>query len=185
MDRDFIKKALLIPILTGIVIGVLFTVAFSDKINATMPFNEGAQLAVHEQLTLGDGEAAASVKEAQPNTAIGATINGKELVKDADYALLNTCVSVRTGSNEFDETGCRYLKTLNCFADDFTDTVTVVHDSGSRQSFAFVEDYSVDSEQEALAVAPPFSSSLVIYYQDREGAGLSTAYHVMIYEEVA
>lgn len=185
MDRDFIKKAVLIPVMSGIVIGILLTAAFSGRVNAMMPFNEGAQLALHEQLTLSDAADAESVCAAEKNAPIGATVNGKELVKDADYALLTTCISVASGSSEFQGTGCRYLQTLNCYADDFGEEVTVAHRDGAQQHFAYIEDYSVNNKLEALAVAPRSNSSLVIYYQERDAAGLSSAYHVMVYEEVA
>jgi len=185
MDRQLIKKAVLIPVITGIIIGALFTVVFKNVINGIMPFSEGAQLATHEVLALGDGEAADSVADAADNTRIGATVNGRELVKEADYALLGECISVKAGSNEFKGSGCRYLQTLNCFAADFSDELTVAHSDGTQQAFTLTEDYSVSSEEEALATAPRSNSSLVVYYQERGGAGLSTSYHVMIYEEVA
>lgn len=185
MDRDIIKKAVLIPVITGIVFGVLFTTVFSSRVNAMMPFNEGAQLASHEQLELPEAAEASSVCEAKKNERIGASVNGKELVKEADYALLSKCVSVEEGSNELQGSGCRYLKTLNCYADDFAELLTVDYADGTQQYFGYVEGYSVSSEQEALAVAPLGNSSVVIYYQERDGAGLSTAYHVSIYEEVA
>lgn len=185
MDRDFIKKAVLIPVITGLVIGVLFAVAFGTTVNGMMPFNEGAQLAVHGLLTVDEAPEAASVREAAKNSRLGITVNGRELVKDADYTLLKDCVSVRTGSNEFTGTGCRYLKTIYGVADKFTQTLTLSHSDGTKQHFVFADKYTVSNEQEALAVAPLFDSSIVVYYQNREGAGLSSDYYVMIYEEVA
>lgn len=185
MDRDFIKKAVLIPVIAGLVIGVLFTVVFNAKINGTMPFNRGAQLAQHGLLAVSETQEAASVREAEKNSRLGVTVNGRELVKDADYTLLKDCVSVQSGSNEFSEPGCRYLKTINGLSGEFTEMLTVAHSDGKQQYFRLAEEYAVSNEREALAVAPLYNSSIVVYYQNRDGAGLSSAYYVKIYEEVA
>lgn len=185
MDRDFIRKAVLIPVITGLVIGVLLTVVFSTRVNGVMPFSEGAQLAVHDRLTVDEESEAASVNEAPKNGRVGVTINGREVVKDADYSLLKECISVQSGSNEFSGTGCRYLKTISGLAGEYNRTLTVEHDDGTQQHFYLTEEFEVNNEQEALAIAPLANSSLVVYYQNRNGAGLSSDYYVIIYEEVA
>ncbi|MBQ9227236.1 MAG: hypothetical protein IJ168_00265 [Eubacterium sp.] len=185
MDFDFVKKVILLPVITGVLLSAVAVLCFSNAVNSVMPFNRDAQLANHEALALPQDSAADSIQNAADNEPIGATAEGMLMVKNADYTLMTDCISVDPSSSEWTASGCRYLKILNSRAADFGTELTVTLSDGTQKYFRFTEEYDVDNETQALAVAPFDGSSVVIYYQNTEGVGLSDNYHLMIYGEVA
>ena len=189
MDKKFFGRVILLPLLTGIVIALVFSAVMNTCIDSILPFNRGTVIAMHDgsgdALDMDEGETANwHLSELNDNALIG-TVGDLSLRYNADYSLMNETASVMPASAEWDKPGCLYLKILAKEALKFGDTVTVsVPFYGDRQ-FEFVEEYTVSGERAALSVAPAYPGSMVIYYRITNGIGLSSQYGVMIYREVA
>ena len=189
MDKKFITRVILLPLLTGLVLGGAFTVFMNSRIDEVLPFNKGAVIAMHDG-SADEAETNEDVadnwhfSELDKNTPVG-TVGDLSLRYDADYSLMDGTASVMPGSAEWGQPGCLYLKILAKEALYFGDNVTVSVPFYGERQFEYVKEYTVSGEQAALSAAPAYDGSMVIYYRITGGIGITSDYGVMVYREVA
>ena len=183
MRRDLVQKAVIIPVITGIILCGTFYLFLSRNISELLPFDNQTVIAYH------DAESEASQEKTDPsvweeltdNEIIG-TIDDITMRYHASETAFISDASVMPVSAAFDQIGCTYIKVLNVNANDFGNIVTVNSSYGSYE-YQYVSSFTAENEQEILYTSPASKNSMIIYYRISDEAGVTSQYHAMIYEE--
>lgn len=186
--KDIVISAVIIPVVLGIALGIAFFSYFRVNADMLLPAAGGTVFAYHDASGSDTGIVDKSdMQELSSNDNIGTLRSGNVslIIKyDADYSNLAAGASLKSSSLPFGEIGCAYLETYaaNVRDIDAQDTLSVESIFGSYE-YRFVEEYTADSEYKILTDSPDISRGLVIYYQDSDGAGLTSEYKALVFEE--
>lgn len=186
--NDIIAGIIIIPIVLGIVFGIAFFLFFRGNADVLLPIHEGTVFAYHdEQSSSNDIVDKSAMQELKSNDNIGTMMSGdiSLIIKyDSDYSNLLNSVSLEKGSNAFGDTGCAYLNVYAANIDDIDKNETLsVESIFGNYKYRYVRELTADSEYGILTYSPNMSKGLIIYYQLSDGAGLSSEYKALVFEE--
>lgn len=185
--KEFIQNGIILPIVSGLLLFIAFFFLFRAEIHKIIPIPQGTQLAYYD--TVNDDTAQVDLKNPKKNDCLGTVSFGQSSLKlryDADYSSLSDSASVMPQSAQFGDTGCIYLKTVYANAINFKQaSVISVSTNEGEHYYSLVEKQSSKNEYDVLKSAPNADRSLVLYYQDSDGAGLTSKYQILIFKEVA
>lgn len=182
--NELIKKSIIISGVIGIVLAIIILTVTSAKASLLIPIPDGTVLAYHDELS----NAVKSASNLQDNQEIGvlSTEKSKLNIKyNAGYSSLSDSIIMTEGSNALGEIGCAYLKTTaqNGSEIEKSDSISIEGVFGAHK-YIISDAFNADNEYQVLSYASGLSSSVAIYYQKSDGAGLSEKYRVLIFEEV-
>jgi hypothetical protein len=188
--NEIITNVIIIPLVLGVVFSIAFFLFFNANSDIVLPVSQGTSFAYHDEHSNGsDVVDKSSVDEFSSNDNIGSlTIGDVSLtVKyNADYSNNLGCVSLEDNGSALGEIGCSYL---SAYAGDIkgidTDKTLNINSVLGDYQYKYVDEYSADNEYELLSNSPKIEKGLVIYYQQSNGAGLSSKYKALVFEEVA
>lgn len=185
--KEALQNAIILPIATGLILAIFLCVYFNSNFQHIIPVPQNTVLAYHDSMII-DSSAKAEWDELTPNASIGDIELGNTtlaLCYEADYFNLVGSVSVLKESTAFNEIGSAYLKTTTENAKLFQTSkdISVNSEYGSHK-YKLADELEFNNEFEVKSYAPSLPKSLVVYYQGSNGAGLSSTYNAMIFEEV-
>lgn len=184
--KEFIQNGIILPIVLGLLLFIAFFFLFRAEFNKIIPISQGTQLVYYD--TVNNDTAQVDLNNPKKNDCLGTVSFGKtslELRYDADYSSLSDSASVMPQSAQFGDTGCIYLKMVYANAINFKQaSVISVSTNEGEYYYSLVEKQSLKNEYDVLKSAPDADKSLVIYYQDSDGVGLTSNYQALIFKEV-
>lgn len=188
--NNLIVSIIILPILFGIAFGTVFTVTAKQNVSRIVPFIEGTQFAFHDKLKSSDNmvEFDGDLSTLKSNDYIG-TIkilgNNLNIKYDCDYSNMISSLSMNKQNSHFGDVGCVYLRAFSDSAKVLEgETEIDIESVFGTYKYKLIGQHKSDNEFKILSTAPPVSKALVIYYQISDGAGLSSKYNVLVYEEV-
>jgi hypothetical protein len=187
--NDVITNVIIIPLVLGLVFGIAFFLFFKANTDIVLPVNDGTVFAYHDQRSSSsDVVDKSSLDELVSNDNIGTLTTGKTTLNvkyDADYSNTVGSVSLNDNGCRFGDVGYTYLY---AYSGDIkaidTDDVLSVDSIFGKYKYEYVEQYTANSEYELLSDSPKVKKGLVIYYCESDGAGLSSKYKALVFEEV-
>lgn len=188
--NDFRLNAVILPLVLGIIFGVVFFAAAKPNISRIIPISEGTELAYFDEISENrnmadfDGDLSALKSNDLIGTVkiLGNDINVKY---DCDYSNMPGSLSMSKKGTYFGEVGCVYLSTFSDSGKILKgETEIDIESVFGTYKYKLMGTHKSDNEFKILSTAPDISHALVIYYQESDGAGLSPKYNVLVYEEV-
>lgn len=183
MKKDFILKVIVLPVILALVTGIVFFFILSERGAKLFPAANNVNLAYYDNLSPDDEVH----DDLAPNVMLGSINSNGELKLryKADYSNLIDCASLTKGSADFGATGCNYIKinSNNVSKISTSDPLTVIRNDG-EYTYEYAGEKLVESENEALSLAPEGRSSLIVYYRVTKGTGLTDEYYALIYKGV-
>ncbi|MBQ9531976.1 MAG: hypothetical protein IJR70_07880 [Eubacterium sp.] len=196
MNKEFFKKAIMMPLLAALVFAVILCVYFKLNIDKFIPMNNNVQYAYHD-LHDGDGKEAEKIEykedeNADPssfekNQCIGVIRagSGYAIRYDMDYSKIQSSVSYLKQSVPFGKTGFTYIYSGNTNAKEIAKEKNLsIGSVFGDKNYVFREEKSFKNEFEVLKYAPECKSAVIIYYRNSVSVGFTSEYIAMVYEEV-
>lgn len=179
------RNAILLPLIAGIVLAVVLCIFFNSNVERVLPVPEGTAFAFHDTLS---NENNVDLNNLKNNDSIGYLELDETKLGiryEADYSSLVGSVSLKKESTALDEIGCAYLKTTkeNAKLIEKSKSISVDTAYGSFK-YELVNELEFDNEYQATIYAPSIAKSLVVYYQNSNGAGLTSKYNALVFKEV-
>lgn len=166
MNKEFVQKGIILPVITGIILSIVFSLFISSNIEKIMPVTNGAELAYYD--AAGD------------EVKLG-TVEGEyelPLYENADYTESVSCAELVSGSSKPGETGCMYIRLTANHSDFAGENLSV-----SGVDYKLEGEMKAENENEILSVLPKAEKSAVVYYKVSKGYGLTSEYKAFIYKE--
>ncbi len=184
MNSDFVKKGIILPLVTALAVGIIAFFATGNSLGSVIPFSNNSEVLYF------DGELSENAVNASAELKSGdllGSVKSKEelpLRYEAPYsALLNECSLCKDGAG-INETGASYVEIINSNAGRFNDSLSVSGSFGDM-SFKKAEERTVGSRGEVFLITPRSEKSIVVFYQLKGEYGLSSDFRAIIYEEAA
>ena len=211
MDKEFVKRAVMVPLCMGLVFAVVLCVYFKVNIEKFIPLENNAQYAYHDENILADDDDDAKKqskaekrkiitekidykedKNADPSTftknqCVGVIRAGAGygIRYDMDYSKIQSSVSYLPQSVPFGETGFTYIYSGNKVAKEIAKEKNLAIGSVfGEKHYVFKNEKSFKNEYSVLNYAPECRSAVIIYYRESVSSGFTSNYIVMVYEEV-
>ncbi len=178
MDKKFLRRCIVLPLVTAVVIGALFFVGVSRNVQRLLPVRNHVTVAYHETAP----QENTSDDTVAKNDVIG-EVNGLALRYDADYSYLADCISLLPQSSQMDAPGCLYLRVTQAQLPTVSQNTLTVTVGGSTCRYTFSEERTLANEARVLSVAPKAKRGAVLYYPVSDGAGLTAQVTALIFEE--
>lgn len=193
MKKDFLKRSVIIPLITALVVGIVLTAALFGGYDRLFPFADGSKLASFDavqppqqpvKVENGDLDMAAL----QKNDLVGALQSGDDslwLRFDADASCLSDSASLCRESNSLREPGCVYIR-LGTNNHSLINEKKPLMLSGQfgEMGYAFEDSFTVSSEAEVFRHSVRGVRSLVIFWHLPSDAGIKSACQVMVFKGV-
>ena len=201
MNRDFLKKALTIPMILAVVLAAVLFICLKVNLDEFLPLYNNTQYAFHDEIDESkdkkDPEDSEQYtyeedKNADPalfekNQCIGVIRAGKgyPILYDMDYSKIQSAASYNPQSVPFGETGFAYINVSSVVAKEIKKaSILPVGSVFGEKKYEFIGEYSFGSEYNVLNYAPRSESAIVIYYHDSNGVGFTSKYKALVYKEV-
>lgn len=172
MKKEFVYRAIGLPLFIGMVAAVLFCSFLSKERAAILPIASNTALATFNELSPPESS---STPEA-PNALLG-ILEGEEplpLRLQADEVNRAACASVML---PFETTGCRYIRITANHADIIGETLAI-----DEKTYTLTQTFTQRDEAAVLAT-PAAPNSLIVYYQAVAGYGFTGEWIVKQYQE--
>ena len=189
MNKDFIKKAIILPACIAFVLAIVLFVYIKINIDNFIPLLNNTQYAYHDQIAEDiefEEDENADPSSFEKNQCIGVVRIGKgfPIRYDMDYSNIQTSVSYVTSSVPFGETGFTYLMASNVNAKEIKNAkILSIGSVFGEKKYVYKNEKSFNSEFRALNYAPASKSAVIIYYRDSNSVGFTSKYKALIYEE--
>ena len=171
MNKEFVQKGILLPVITAAVLSAAFTAAMLSKAPEMIPFSNGATLAYHDNA----GDESCIIGSFKGNTEI-------PLASYADYTQSASVAQIMEQGNLPSENGCAYIRlTFNNALAAGNDLLLTWKDGEAEYSLE--TEMKMTDENEILSLAPKGEKSLVVYYRNSNAVGIAPDYTVLIYKE--
>lgn len=175
MDKNLVFKAFIFPAIAAVVIGAALFAVLNNGINSFLPIENGSAALEFDSTSLPDDKA--EENKLEKNSLLG-TIGNTELRYNADYSALKSSASVSPNGVLPDEKGCTYIEMGAQNALELEKVITL---NGKR--FTLEEEKTVDNINMVYATVPRAEKSLVVYYNEARGVGLTSKYKTLVYKE--
>lgn len=167
MEKDFVKKGILLPLIIAAVLCAAFFAVTNANAQRLIPVPGGITVAYH-----GTDE----------NPEVG-TVNGLFLLNTADYGKLGDGALLMPPSSEIDAAGCLYIRVTREQLPQISGNTLTVTIGEQTHRYQFAEEKTLSYENRVFAVSPRAVRSAVVYYPVTDGAGLTSQYTALVYEE--
>lgn len=175
---EILQKAVIIPLVAGIIIAILFFCYFKSNVEKIISVPQGMEISYFDTTEYSDSDDFVGTLE----------VGGKlmPVAKNADYSFIGDGAILVEGSTSFGETGCSYIKLASQNAAMFENEDSFKISTNDKEyEYKLVDTTSADSEYEMLLKAPNYNDSVIIYYQFSNGAGLSSYYKAYVFKGVS
>ncbi|MBQ7740815.1 MAG: hypothetical protein IJT65_06255 [Eubacterium sp.] len=186
MKKYFILKAVIFPLAAAVILGAFCFFVISSNVDSIVPYERGCEVLSFDDTRLSDemisADDYAGETSLRKNDLIGSFEN-LDLRYNADYSVLNSSASLVDHGVLPSEDGCSYIRLGARNALEAGKTVSVEDVLGNTK-YKLEKEKTVSNENEVFSIAPSCKNSLVVYYSDADGVGLTSRFRVMIYKEV-
>lgn len=188
MNRNFVFKAILLPILTAVALAAIFVFVIGKSVPALIPFGSGT-IAYHDAVSPSDEMVSADSDYSPESNDLIGTLESKEAVSvryNADYSRLYYDASLLEDGALPGETGCVYIKTTSALIKGIdTDKKLKLDGVFGKHSYKFEKELTARNEQSVTSLAPDFEKSLAVYCRMSDGNGIKEGFKVLIFKEVS
>ncbi|MBR0412383.1 MAG: hypothetical protein IJI47_02275 [Eubacterium sp.] len=187
MNRDFIIKVTVLPLLLGVIITIASVTFFSMHFDVFSPVYEGVTLADFEQTADTSKVVDKDFSEIEPGDCIGkiTTQNDLMLVANAPQHQLGGVVSYKIGSAEFGKSGYVYMQTdiknLKRLKSEISFSASGCFD---KCNYVLAETKHFNSVDALMAYTPDIAKCAIIYAYDSAEIGVKSTCTALIFEEV-
>jgi len=188
MDKSFVKNAIIIPLVAGVILSLAFFLYLRANIDQFIPVYKDTVFAYHD--TQANTETMVDKTERETlraNDCIGYLNTDAVLpvLYDGDYTNLSRAVSFLPQSATPKENGYIYCETIGRVMTDIGKNTPVTFQSifGDCE-YRFLEEKTFDSEYSLLSYAPDTEKALIIYSRKGGEVGLTSQYKALVFEEV-
>lgn len=203
MNRDFLKRAVQMPLLLALILGIALFIYLKINIEDFIPLYNNTQYAFHDEkideeekdnkieteiVAEYEENKNADVNSFEKNQCVGIIRSGRgyPIRYDMDYSRIQSSVSFVKGSVPFGKTGFVYIYSGNENAKEIAKDMNLsIGSVYGEHKYRFKTQKSFNSEYKVLNYAPDCKSAVVIYYHDSKSAGFTSSFIALVYEEVA
>lgn len=189
--KELILTAVVMPLAIGLILSIVFVMIAKPSISKVLPIDEGTAFAYHDNLDSNSETVSQDVDIAdlKANDVIGTVKilgNDMNIKYNCDYSNTINSLSFNQQNCRFGDIGCVYLETNHNSAKIIEgESELDIESVFGTYKYQLVEQYKADNEFKILSSVPNYSKAMVIYYQNTNGAGLSSSYTALVYQEVA